>query len=133
MLLCQKLDTCRPCVTAMLLYILPNSYSNRGSIFYEICIITKNVVLVSFVHQMLALSAFCYFWRYKIKSINRVSYSVIFNGNLFSLYLLDTFRCVCVIYTSTSLTSSCNSYCSNNCSISVCSSTDINHDYMFLL
>lgn len=118
MLLCQKLNTCRPCVAAMMMYILPNSYSNRGSIFYEICIITENImVLVSFVHQMLALLAFWYFWRYKIKSIKRVSYSIIFNGNLLSLYLLDGFRCVCVIYTSTSLTSSCNSYCSNNCSI----------------
>jgi len=46
-------------VAAMLMYILPNSYSNRGSIFYEICIVTENVmVLVSFVLQMLALRHF---------------------------------------------------------------------------
>jgi len=34
---------------------------------YEICIITENVmILVSFILQMLALSAFWYFWRYKV-------------------------------------------------------------------
>jgi hypothetical protein len=102
--------------------------------FYEICIITENVmVLVSFLLQMLALSAVWYFWRYKIKSIKKVSDVVIFNENLLSLYLLDAFNCVCVIYTCTSLTSSCNNYCTNNCSIILYSLTDINHDYMFQL
>lgn len=93
MLLCQKLNTCRPCVAAMLMYILPNSYSNKGSLFYEICIITENImILVSFVLQMLAL---WYFWRYKIQNIKKVSYSAIFNANLLSLYLLNAFHCVC--------------------------------------
>jgi hypothetical protein len=134
MLICQKLNTCRPCVAAMLMYILRNSYSNRSSLFYEICIITENVmILVSFILQMLSLSAFWCFWRYKIKSIKKVSYSLMFSGNLLPLYWFDALHCVCVMYTCTSLTSSCRSCCCNNCSKSLYSSTDINHDYMFQL